>query len=585
MLLNNVISSHDPRLPHCRCLPNESCWPNLKIWEEFNKTIGGNLLRLRPVGSSCHGIEYDQNRCATVRASTHNGLWRISEPAAYQWTNWESLQGDLEWGSCPIEGSREIVCSQGRIPLYAVMAQSAQQVQSAVRFAKSYNIRITIRNTGHDSIGRSSGPDSIQINLSGLKTIRFMDDFIPRGGHQSDSQGQAVTVGAGVLGMELLQAGQRQGLNVMTAESRSVGAVGGFLQGGGTSLLGPVYGMASDNALEFTVVTAEGDLVVANRFHNTDLFWALRGGGGGSFGITLDVTIRTFSDVPAVRAQFTMTLSRQNRTSLNADQSLWDITAEIANLLPILKRLDDTTGAVIVLVILVDSVALTAEVVFTDFSDVSAAQLHFTRLLEETNKRGLPYMFNLTLYPQLSTYLNEPSRDIDMRGVGQVEGSVLVSEQLFFKSNGTSEIINLLSRLQFESGDSVEILMSTGGQVKANKGIIDSALLPAWRDSALLITIRRFLPSNSTTKRMRNSQLPYLRSMESPYMGSYLNVADPDEPDFQRAFWGDNYKRLYQIKQKWDPNGLFIVRMGVGSENWDDEGICRCEKPRASVGH
>jgi hypothetical protein len=58
-------------------------------------------------------------------------------------------------------------------------------------------------------------------------------------------------------------------------------------------------------------------------------------------------------------------------------------------------------------------------------------------------------------------------------------------------------------------------------------------------------------------------------------MGAYLNEANAYEKDFQSSFWGDNYNRLYKIKQKWDPTGLFITRSGVGSEDWDTEGLCR----------
>jgi len=56
--------------------------------------------------------------------------------------------------------------------------------------------------------------------------------------------------------------------------------------------------------------------------------------------------------------------------------------------------------------------------------------------------------------------------------------------------------------------------------------------------------------------------------------GSYLNEADAREPNFQQTFFGDNYERLSQIKRAYDPEDLFIVRAGVGSERWDDDGIC-----------
>ncbi|KAL4912944.1 hypothetical protein BDW62DRAFT_215957 [Aspergillus aurantiobrunneus] len=507
----------------CRCLPSDHCWPSTHEWDTFNRTVNGHLLQVKPVGSVCHGKEFDQVGCDDVKANTHDSVWRISEPGALQWTNWE---GDDRWGTCTINGAKKALCKQGRLPLYKVMAQLAQEVQAAVQFAKRRNLHVAIRNTGHDGIGRSSGPGSVQINVSKLKQMRFMDEFTPQGGNES--QGQAVTVGAGVLGMEVLEAGRRRGLNVITGTPSSLAATGGFLQGGGIGILSPAYGLAADNALEFTLVTAEGNVVVANDFQNEDLFWALRGGGGGTFGVVLDTTIRTFPDVPAVYFWMTMTIPKRKRASLTAEQALWNITTELTNLVPALKRFNDTASAII-----------------------------FTRLLEVLDGRTLPYESNVTVYPRLSTYLSRP-KTMDRAGYGLVESSVLVSEELFYQPNGTSTIMDVLSGLKFEVGDSVEILMTGGGQVKANKGIINT---------------------ESMVKRMRNSQLPALRSLESRYMGSYPNVADPDEPNYQRAFWGDNYPGLSQVKRYWDRDGLFTVRMGVNNEIWDSEGICRVKHP------
>ncbi|KIA75361.1 isoamyl alcohol oxidase [Aspergillus ustus] len=541
-------------------------------WTVFNEEINGNLVRVRPVGSVCHGIEFDEMACASVKSSTHNSLWRISEPGALQATNWESEHG---FGSCVIDSSKDTPCRQGRIPYYAVMAQTPQHIQTAIQFARHHNLRVAIRNTGHDAIGRSSGRGSLQINVSGLKGIHFLDDFIPQGGYES--QGQAVTVGAGVLGIELLTASRIQGVNVVTGTCSSVAATGGYLQGGGTSMLGPAYGMASDNALEFHVITAMGDTIVVNQYQNTDLFWSLRGGGGGTFGVVVNTTIRTFPDVPAVHFLLSSTIHRDTETSLDAEQSLWEITAEIAKLLPDLKRFNNATSSIIVPIRMEDRVTVTAEILLVNTSDIHSAGTYFTRLIKTLDSQGFPYTSNLTLYPQLSTYLSQ-QRVLDRAGYGIIEGSVLVSEDLFFHPDGISDIMLVLSSLQLEVGDSVEIFMCAGGQVKANKGRVTTALLPTWREAVLLLTIRRTLPPSSMIQRMRNSQLPRLRSLESPYLGSYLNVADPDEPDFRKAFWGDHYSRLYQIKHDRDPNGLFIVRIGVGSEDWDMDGICQFSK-------
>lgn len=72
--------------------------------------------------------------------------------------------------------------------------------------------------------------------------------------------------------------------------------------------------------------------------------------------------------------------------------------------------------------------------------------------------------------------------------------------------------------------------------------------------------------------------MPILKAVEGCKMGGYMNEANAYEPDFQKEFWGSNYPRLYEVKQKWDPDGLFITRKGVGSEDWDDAGLCRIKR-------
>ncbi|KAJ5727593.1 FAD-linked oxidoreductase [Penicillium malachiteum] len=83
---------------------------------------------------------------------------------------------------------------------------------------------------------------------------------------------------------------------------------------------------------------------------------------------------------------------------------------------------------------------------------------------------------------------------------------------------------------------------------------------------------------------MTEVQIPILRSVEGENkMGAYLKEANGYEPGFQKSFWGDHYPRLYNIKQKWDPNGPFISRKGVGSEDWDDAGICMISQRQSST--
>ena len=75
---------------------------------------------------------------------------------------------------------------------------------------------------------------------------------------------------------------------------------------------------------------------------------------------------------------------------------------------------------------------------------------------------------------------------------------------------------------------------------------------------------------------MTDVMVPILANMTGETdSGAYSNEADPNEPNFQTTFFGPNYARLSVIKKKYDPAGLFIVRAGVGSEEWDIAGMCR----------
>ena len=73
------------------------------------------------------------------------------------------------------------------------------------------------------------------------------------------------------------------------------------------------------------------------------------------------------------------------------------------------------------------------------------------------------------------------------------------------------------------------------------------------------------------TERLRDVETQALRDL-APDTGAYMNEADPTEPEWQKAFWGENYKRLARLKRKWDPRGVFWCRACVGSEEWVVEG-------------
>lgn len=103
---------------------------------------------------------------------------------------------------------------------------------------------------------------------------------------------------------------------IETNTMQTVGWAGGYIQGGGHGPLSGLYGMGADNVLSFDAVTAEGKYVTANAKENSDLFWALKGGGPSSFAIVTSVTAKTFPEVPTAGVIININSTHTNDTAL-----------------------------------------------------------------------------------------------------------------------------------------------------------------------------------------------------------------------------------------------------------------------------
>lgn len=127
-----------------------------------------------------------------------------------------------------------------------------------------------------------------------MRDVTAHDTFTPAGA-PADAEGgvAAVTVGAGTRWLEVYRAVTARGRYVQGGGCLTVGAAGGFTQGGGFGNLSRHYGTAAGNLLEAEVVTADGEILVTSAHQHPDLFWALRGGGGGTFGVVSAMTFRT----------------------------------------------------------------------------------------------------------------------------------------------------------------------------------------------------------------------------------------------------------------------------------------------------
>jgi hypothetical protein len=165
-------------------------------------------------------------------------------------------------------------------PAAVIFPESAAEVAAAVGYAAERGLRVAAQGTGHNA-----GPLGTLIDTALLRTDRMR-------GIQIDPQARTARAEAGVVWLDVVQAAAQHGLAALAGSSPDVG-VTGYTLGGGLSFLGRKYGLAASNVLAAEVVLADGRLVRADAEHETDLFWALRG-GGGSFGVVTALEFRLF---------------------------------------------------------------------------------------------------------------------------------------------------------------------------------------------------------------------------------------------------------------------------------------------------
>jgi hypothetical protein len=165
-------------------------------------------------------------------------------------------------------------------PIAIVYCSVDSDVQAVLLYAQQNKTGFEVRSGGHCTAGFSSGP-GILIDVSKLDSICV------------DSLGKTATVGCGVKFGDFNSQLNLYGLHVPGGECPDV-CVGGYMQGGGYGFTSVTFGMNCDNVLSARVMLVDGSIVLASEKQNSDLWWAIRGGTGGNFGVVLSVTYQLY---------------------------------------------------------------------------------------------------------------------------------------------------------------------------------------------------------------------------------------------------------------------------------------------------
>ncbi|TGO34211.1 hypothetical protein BHYA_0207g00090 [Botrytis hyacinthi] len=444
-------------------LPTDLQWPSLANWQQLKQTINGKLILGKPLAQSCHNSDYDSAEFNIM---------------ALYWLN----------DSCSPFSSINATCNLGNVALYAINVSSADNVIAGLKFATEDKVRITIRNTGHDYID-----------------ISFLNYT------STNYTGPAVRVGAGVQFFEAYKIAAENGLRVVGGFLPTVGMAGGYVQGGGHGPLGATYGLSADNALEFQVVTADGRHLIATPTENSDLYWALSGGGGGTYavGFTSDAFNLAFATWPGGDA-------------LTMAEALASYKEEI-------RAMNITFAAY-------------------ETSDRPNFYDHY-----EHYTGSLPYgpyttndIIGGRLIPR-STIQNNVTRPIS------------VFKDIISTTGTPATCLRI-------NGIAANVTHSrVGNHVGSN------AVFPAWRDSFYWLNVDVGIDAAASRETIHQIQAQVNAFQDqfqvlTPGGGSYMNEATFDNPIWKEDYYGENYNQLLDVKLSYDPNLVLYAHTSVGSD-------------------
>ncbi|CAF4966777.1 unnamed protein product [Rotaria sp. Silwood1] len=521
----------------------------------FNESIDGRLLLPKPSAAVCNGKTYDAQACTIAKAQWFNSTWRSDQSGAMQNHNWEN-------SSCSIS-TNNTACNQGSVPIYGVSATSPEHVQKTVRFAAVNNLRLVIKSTGHDYLGRSTAAESLLLWLHQMKTMTLIEHYSSCG---SENISNAVRIGAGVQWGEVYRWLNEYNLTAIGGASATVGVAGGYLQGGGHSPLSRWKGLAADQVLEYDVVTADGQRQTVNVCNNGDLFWALNGGGGGTYAIVLSVVLKTFPTPSVAVATYEITAPNTDRYRKLVEDCIRFVSTVIdAGWSGYFNLVDmkfsgifhvPNGNLVAVTDALTEFATRNPDLDFgkTSFFSFSSFYDYFMFALEPSNPTGFNVLLSSRLIPE-TTVRNLPEKVADA----------------FFKARG-------------QSGNGSILLghIVAGGQV-SHISNTNNSVNPGWRTALLHMVysqgwldttpedIQEFLATEVTRRATILDEL----STDSQ-LSCYSNEADPNEVNWQKNFFGSQaiYNQLKAIKDRYDPLGLFVCKHCVGSDDWTSDLNC-----------
>jgi hypothetical protein len=563
-----------------RVRPTDAAWPKPAQWQKLRQQVGDSLLEVQPLFAAC-AAQPAAAACRELNANIRNPFFIGEQAAGTQVSGWLDA-----WTPAP--------------SVYAVKARNSAEVVAAVNFARTNRLRLVVKGGGHSYQGTSNCADSLLIWTRQMNQVSMHEAFVPAGCAGTLKPVPAVTAGAGAMWIDLYDAVTAQAGRYVQGGGCTTVGVAGLIQSGGFGSFSKGFGTAASHLLEAQIVTADGKLRTVNACSDPDLYWALKGGGGGSWGVITRVTLRTHQ-LPeffggawgTVKAQSDQAFQRllahfvgfyaQNLLNRHWGEQVAVQRGNSLKISMVCQGLDPQQ----------------ARAVWQPFFDwIKASPGDFT-VTEElgAGARAARSWWNPGGSHSMirDSRAGAPAHHAYWQGDQDQVGAFLHAYDSMWlpvsllQDHGPPRLVRALfagSRYQdiglhFNKGlaGAPDEAIGAALDTATNPGVVGAfalAIIADGQGSSYPGQPRAALDLDAARKDARaiDQAAGELRGV-APDAGSYVSESNYFNSAWSRAFWGTNYEKLRSVKKRYDPDGLFFVHHGVASEEWSADGFTR----------
>ncbi|QDS72062.1 hypothetical protein FKW77_002813 [Venturia effusa] len=597
--------------------PGSANWPSPEEWQALNTSISGRLIKFVHPGALCYGSMFDEAGCKTYQKQVRNATWVGDAPGLTNWPQWAG-------NPCPppavslgvLEPGPAVGCSSGKYPQYIVAAKNAEDIAAAMKWVGKTNVRVSVKNTGHDFLGRNVGAGGLSIwtrHLQGVEFVEKWNGTTNRPDISGKWKGAAVIYGSGNVWNTVNRELAKTKHMVVSGVEGTVGAGGGWLQGGGHGVYSNQYGFGAEQVLEFQVVTPTGDIVTASEHTYPDLFYALRGGGASTYGIVTRVTSKSYPMPPATVLAFNImpkdNLPESQEAYYNAMGYIFSMMPTLNDCglsgYPVLKK-DSYRGALMAPSKSVQEVnecwdpmkakmrSLGVSVISYPISDqisntvsnLLGGAAGASSMVSELS--GYPFVMGSRLFSRkalsdpanlanitsaIRTILEDPNMYIltypNIPGEKHRDREWDIGLNPAWKTASLHAIIMWndglpggIGKLPFQTKmvlpEHVQDQLVLPQQEKRNLARVEGFQDIAWVPKEKMVAMEDL---------MIKKYIPLFDALSENH-GAYINEASPYEKDWKTTFYGggERYAKLLTVKQKFDPMNVLWCRPCVGSD-------------------